>query len=27
VPHPGLANRWLAKVQGRMAGYAWLWRR
>jgi capsular polysaccharide export protein len=26
VPHPGLANRWLSKVQGRLAGYAWLWR-
>ncbi|MGL4321365.1 MAG: capsular polysaccharide biosynthesis protein, partial [Paracoccaceae bacterium] len=26
VPHPGLANRWLAKVQGRLASFAWLWR-
>ncbi len=26
IPHPGLANRWLAKVQGRLAGYARFWR-
>ena len=26
VPHPGLGNRVLAKVQGAFAGWAWLWR-
>ncbi|MDR0810622.1 MAG: capsular polysaccharide biosynthesis protein, partial [Gemmobacter sp.] len=27
LPHPGLANRLLAKAQGVLAGHAWLWRR
>ena len=27
VPHPGVGMRLLAKAQGRLAGYAWLWRR
>ncbi|MGL5011828.1 MAG: capsular polysaccharide biosynthesis protein, partial [Paracoccaceae bacterium] len=27
VGHPGWANRVLAKVRGRLAGWAWLWRR
>lgn len=26
-PHPGAANRLLAKLQGALAGQAWLWRR
>jgi capsular polysaccharide export protein len=26
IPHPGRANRWLAKLQGRFAGYARYWR-
>ena len=26
IPHPGRANRLLAKLQGRLAGYAHLWR-
>ncbi len=26
LPHPGLANRLLAKAQGVLAGHAWLWR-
>ncbi len=26
IPHPGLAMRWLAKLQGRFAGYARFWR-
>jgi capsular polysaccharide export protein len=26
IPHPGLANRWLAKLQGRFAGYTRFWR-
>ena len=27
IPHPGLPNRLLAKLQGLLAGHAWLWRR
>ena len=27
IPHPGLPNRLLAKLQGALAGQAWLWRR
>ncbi|WP_232489113.1 capsular polysaccharide biosynthesis protein [Rhodobacter amnigenus] len=27
IPHPGLPNRLLAKLQGALAGHAWLWRR
>ena len=27
LPHPGLGNRLLAKLQGRLATHAWLWRR
>lgn len=27
IPHPGRLNRLLAKAQGRLATYAWLWRR
>jgi len=27
LPHPGLGNRLLAKAQGRLASFAWLWRR
>jgi capsular polysaccharide export protein len=26
IPHPGLTHRWLAKLQGRFAGYARFWR-
>lgn len=26
IPHPGSANRLLSKLQGRLAGYAHLWR-
>lgn len=26
IPHPGLANRLLAKAQGALASYAWIWR-
>lgn len=27
IPHPGLPNRLLAKLQGALVGQAWLWRR
>ena len=27
IPHPGRANRLLAKLQGALASHAWLWRR
>jgi capsular polysaccharide export protein len=27
LPHPGPFNRILAKLQGTLAGQAWLWRR
>ncbi|MEI4469879.1 capsular polysaccharide biosynthesis protein [Frigidibacter sp. MR17.24] len=27
IPHPGAANRMLAKLQGRLASQAWIWRR
>lgn len=26
IPHPGLPNRLLAKLQGALSGHAWLWR-